>query len=75
MSRDAKNGLKGDPLNAAALPAVQGPDHSSDNTVDQSVRNHLGRKLRATYDDLVQQAVPNKFLQLLDELERKEKKQ
>lgn len=43
--------------------------------IDQRIQNHLGRKLKDAYEDLVRQPVPDKFHQLLDELERKEKKQ
>jgi hypothetical protein len=46
-----------------------------DKAVDQAIQNHLGRQLKATYDALVQQPVPDKFRQLLDELERQEKKE
>jgi hypothetical protein len=42
-------------------------------SVGRSVQVQLGRKLRATYDELLQQTVPEKFRQLLDELERREK--
>ena len=43
--------------------------------LDQAIQKHLGRKLQATYNDLVNQPVPDKFRQLLDELERQEKQQ
>jgi len=33
---------------------------------------HIGRQLRAVYDEVAQQPVPDRFLQLLDELERKQ---
>jgi hypothetical protein len=33
---------------------------------------HIGRQLRAVYDEIAQQPVPDRFLQLLDELERKQ---
>jgi Anti-sigma factor NepR len=45
----------------------------SEPTVDESIQGHLGRKLKAVYDDLVRQPVPEKFHQLLEELERREK--
>jgi hypothetical protein len=35
---------------------------------------HLGRNLKAVYEALVQEPVPERFLKLLDKLERKEKK-
>jgi len=41
----------------------------------QDIQKHLGRKLKASYDELVRQPVPDKFRQLLEELERQEKKQ
>jgi len=55
------------------------PEHGAHDAADQSpidkdIRNHLGRKLRASYDELVRQPVPDRFRQLLDELERQEKK-
>lgn len=40
--------------------------------VDAKVRSHLGRKLKSAYQALVDEPVPDKFLQLLDELRRKE---
>lgn len=42
--------------------------------VGEDIQKHLGRKLKASYDVLVRQPVPNKFRQLLEELARMEKK-
>ena len=44
-------------------------------TIDVRIQRHLGRKLKESYDELVRQPVPDKFHQLLEELERQEKKQ
>jgi hypothetical protein len=33
---------------------------------------HIGRQLRAVYDEVVGEAVPERFLRLLEELERKQ---
>ncbi len=33
---------------------------------------HIGRQLRAVYDEVVNEAVPERFLRLLEELERKQ---
>jgi hypothetical protein len=41
--------------------------------VDASIQGLLGRKLRENYDEVVKEEVPQKFLQLLGELKRKEK--
>ena len=43
--------------------------------IDRRIQIHLGRKLKEAYEDLVREPVPEKFHQLLEELERKEKKQ
>lgn len=42
--------------------------------VDAKVRTHLGRKLKAAYQTLVEEPVPDKFVKLLDELRQKEGK-
>jgi Anti-sigma factor NepR len=51
-----------------------GTDDAAQSPIDKDIRNHLGRKLKASYDELVRQPVPDKFRQLLEELERQEKK-
>jgi hypothetical protein len=35
---------------------------------------HIGRQLRAVYDEVASEAVPDRFLKLIEELERKEAK-
>lgn len=42
--------------------------------LDDAAQAAIGRQLRAVYSEIVQQPVPDQFLQLLDELERKERK-
>jgi Anti-sigma factor NepR len=43
--------------------------------IDDKVQRHIGRKLKASYEELIKQPVPEKFRNLLEELQRKEKKQ
>lgn len=43
--------------------------------IDEKIQRHIGRKLKASYEELIKQPVPDKFRNLLDELQRKEKKQ
>jgi hypothetical protein len=74
MSKDGKNGLGDHPCSSGPADGAR-IEQRFDTALDQAIQNHLGRKLQATYDDLVQQPVPDKFRQLLDELERQEKKQ
>ena len=39
-------------------------------SLEPDVQAHLGRQLRAVYDELASQPVPDRFLKLLDALER-----
>jgi hypothetical protein len=38
---------------------------------EADLQAHIGRQLRAVYDEVVNEAVPDRFLRLLEELERK----
>jgi len=38
---------------------------------DSDVQSHIGRQLRAIYDGVVAQPVPDRFLELLNELEQR----
>ena len=38
------------------------------------IGDHIGKELRAMFDDVVSEPVPEKFQNLLDELERKQSK-
>jgi Anti-sigma factor NepR len=40
--------------------------------IDAPIQRHLGQKLKDSYEDLVNQPVPDRFRQLLDELESKD---
>jgi hypothetical protein len=41
--------------------------------LEADVQAHLGRQLRAVYDEMASQPVPDRFIQLLDALERKQR--
>ena len=41
--------------------------------VDQAIRSHLGTQLKASYEEILKQPVPDRFKQLLAELEKREK--
>jgi Anti-sigma factor NepR len=66
LDKDADMDVAADRSRSDAAP---GP------VIGEDIQNHLGQRLRATYDELVNQPVPDKFLQLLEELERREKSQ
>lgn len=38
-------------------------------TMQMQVQDHIGRQLRAVYDDLLNQPVPDRFLELLQQLD------
>jgi hypothetical protein len=42
--------------------------------VDPRVQNEIGKHLRAIYDDVINEPVPNRFMELLEKLERSSKK-
>jgi hypothetical protein len=42
---------------------------SSEPTLDRATQERIGNHLRAMYDDLMQQPVPDRFVDLLDRLE------
>lgn len=39
-------------------------------TIDEAIQGALGRKLRESYDEVVREEVPEKFLRLLDQLKK-----
>ena len=43
----------------------------SDAGVDPVVQAHIGRELRSLFDEIVHQPVPDRFLELLQSLEKK----
>ena len=54
----------GEPSGTRRRPAKSGA------SVQMQVQDHIGRQLRAVYDDLLSQPVPDRFLELLDQLDR-----
>jgi hypothetical protein len=52
-----------------AAPAV--PDVPPAPTIQPQIQEHIGRQLRALYDDLLNQPVPDRFSELLEQLDRK----
>ena len=48
------------------------PDPLPDVILEAELQAHIGRQLRAVYDEVVNEAVPDRFRQLLEELDRKQ---
>ena len=47
---------------------------SSEPALDRAIQERIGDHLRAMYDDLVQQSVPDRFVELLNRLEKRSDK-
>jgi hypothetical protein len=46
------------------------PAKAAPPALDAAVQSHIGRRLRSMFDEVASQPVPDRFLMLLDELER-----
>jgi hypothetical protein len=55
-------------------PEVEGGE-GSEPTLDRAIQSRIGDHLRAMYDDLMQQPVPDRFADLLGQLERRAEKE
>lgn len=61
------------PVQPAHRPAPE-TDMDTDHTasIDAVIQGALGRKLRETYEEVVREEIPDKLLQLLDQLKEAE---
>ena len=50
----------------------QRPQSGGDAGLEGEARKHIGRMLKATYDEVAREPVPDKFLDLLKQLEAAE---
>lgn len=53
----------------AAPGTAVSDDPSPEPTLNRAIQERIGDNLRALYDDLMQQPVPDRFVDLLDRLE------
>jgi len=65
------------PRQTAEIPIAPGPiapvagGPGAGATLEGDLQAHIGRQLRAVYEEVVNEEVPDRFRQLLEELERK----
>jgi hypothetical protein len=65
---------KGKSLAAAARDDTVSRSDASEPGLDRTIQARIGDNLRAMYDDLLQQPVPDRFKDLLGQLERTDDK-
>jgi hypothetical protein len=58
-------------IHRAAQGAPAPPPATKEAGLESEIQAHLGRQLRAIYDEVAGQPVPDRFLKLLQQLERK----
>lgn len=58
---------KGEKMQAAAGQSL--PQNAKPH-IDPRVQREIGKHLRAHYDDLINEPIPDKFIELLEQLER-----
>lgn len=66
----AKPGQVSD-MKPAAEPTPNVPPPPQDAMLEADLQAQIGRQLRAVYNEVVSEGVPDRFMRLLEELERK----
>jgi hypothetical protein len=62
-----------DHLKGKSLPDQACDAGGDDPALDERIQRQLGAKLKALYDEVARQPIPDRFRKLLEDLERKEK--
>ena len=53
---------------------LEEPDGKNEPSLGRDIRGKIGRQLRDMYDDVVAQGVPDRFVELLNRLEKQNEK-
>ncbi len=77
MSKTGKHTATGGPdktATAADRQPMRGHEATSESEIrlDEQAQELIGRQLKAVYGAIVQEPIPDRFLELLENLERKE---
>jgi len=62
------------PAASRSPDASQDPAEKAEPSLGGEIRGKIGRQLREMYDDVVAQGVPDRFVELLNRLERQNEK-
>ena len=71
--KSGSQGSGGTRKNKGQKMRTETPGHSpreSGGHLDMRVQTEIGKRLRAIYDDVINEPVPSKFMELLEKLER-----
>ena len=60
-------------LSHAYVAAATRKDRRQSGKIGDEVQAHIGDRLKALYDDMLNEPVPDRFLELLTQLERRER--
>lgn len=63
-------GMRGPDEPGPRTPGDDDPAGADQPALDRNVQGRIGSHLRAMYDELMQQPIPDRFIDLLAELER-----
>jgi hypothetical protein len=70
--QDTHKPLLKDTMNTYVKHDVADPFAMTTPGLEAELQAHIGRQLRAVYDEVVHEPVPERFLKLLEDLERKQ---
>lgn len=65
------NGHPSDPVPSEEAPSAGARNGSGGPKLDRGTQSRIGDQLRAMYNDLMEQPVPDKFKSLLDQLDQR----
>jgi hypothetical protein len=71
MTRGRRGSDPGSKSESASMDSDgEGVEEVSPVRIDPRVQSEIGKQLRAIYDDVINEPVPAKFMELLEQLER-----
>ena len=60
-------------LSHAYMAASSRTDRRKSGGVGDEIQSHIGERLKTLYDDMLKEPVPDRFLELLTQLEKRER--
>ena len=66
------SGASDDMSGQSTIPAEQEPGPQAEGSLDPGLQAYIGQQLRTVYDEVLNEAIPDRLIALLQELERKQ---